>query len=70
MYRDEGGGQTAKGGEEEPGRAVSAELSRCLLTEGDYELVRTSTSLSEILEVENDEHSGPYDENYETSGLP
>ena len=76
MDRDEGGGQTAKGGEEEPGRAVSAELvvydkhSRCLLTEGDYELVRTSTSLSEILEVENDEHSGPYDENYETSGLP
>ena len=68
--------KTAKGGEEEPGRAMSAELvvydkhSRCLLTEGDYELVRTSTSLSEILEVENDEHSGPYDENYETSGLP
>ena len=39
MDRDEVGGQTAKGGEEEPGRAVSAELSRCLLTEGEYELV-------------------------------
>tara|TARA_Y100001956_G_scaffold64592_1_gene65206 strand:+ start:290 stop:415 length:126 start_codon:yes stop_codon:yes gene_type:complete len=24
--RDEGGGQTAKGGEEKPGRAVSAEI--------------------------------------------
>ena len=44
MYRDEGGGQTAKGGEEEPGRAVSAELSRCLLTEGDYELVLDDTA--------------------------
>ena len=30
----------------------------------------TSTSLSEFLELENDEHSGPYNENYETSGLP
>ena len=53
MDRDEGGGQTAKGGEEEPGRAVSAELvvydkhSRCLLTlltEGDYELVLGDTA--------------------------
>ena len=44
MDRDEGGGQTAKGGEEEPGRAVSAELSRCLLTEGDYELVLDDTA--------------------------
>ena len=50
MDRDEGGGQTAKGGEEEPGRAVSAELvvydkhSRCLLTEGEYELVLGDTA--------------------------
>jgi len=44
LDRDEGGGQTAKGGEEEPGRAVSAELSRCLLTEGDYELVLDDTA--------------------------
>ena len=53
MDRDVGGGQTAKGGEEEPGRAVSAELvvydkhSRCLLTlltEGDYELVLGDTA--------------------------
>ena len=36
--------KTAKGGEEEPGRAVSAELSRCLLTEGDYELVLDDTA--------------------------
>ena len=45
--------KTAKGGEEEPGRAVSAELvvydkhSRCLLTlltEGDYELVLGDTA--------------------------
>ena len=50
MDRDEGGGQTAKGGEEEPGRAVSAELvvydkhSRCLLTEDEYELVLGDTA--------------------------
>ena len=42
--------KTAKGGEEEPGRAVSAELvvydkhSRCLLTEGEYELVLGDTA--------------------------